>query len=560
MELLERLFMGSPALWGGGVAHSVQILALVVALGIMLGKIRVAGVSLGVTGILFVGIAFGWYGMNVDGHLLHFLKEFGLILFVYSIGLQVGPGFFSSFRKGGVTLNKVAVLAVLLGVGTTVALYCLTGLPMTTLVGVMSGAVTNTPGLGAAQQAFSDLHAGAEAPDIATGYAVAYPLGVVGAILTLAALRYLLRVDTQREEREAGSGTDALKDLTTRRISVEVCNPAIEGMSIAQLRELALREFVISRICRAGGEPELAGADTKLHGGDRVLVVAAPRDIEALVALMGREAADTPLMRDRKMISRRILITKSELNGKQLADLKVRSTCGVTITRINRAGIDLVAAGSLQLQIGDRVTVVGPELSVAHAERLFGNSLRRLDHPNLIPIFIGIALGVVLGSISFWIPGVPQPVKLGLAGGPLVVAILIGRYGPHYKLVTYTTMSANLMLREVGIALFLAGVGLGAGEDFIPTLLAGGYVWIAYGAAITVVPLLLAGLWGRLRYKLNYYTLIGVLSGASTNPPALAYCSEQTQTDAPSVGYATVYPLSMFLRVLAAQLLILMFG
>ena len=275
---------------------------------------------------------------------------------------------------------------------------------------------------------------------------------------------------------------------------------------------------------------------------------------------MGREAADTPLMRDRKMISRRILITKSELNGKQLADLKVRSTCGVTITRINRAGIDLVAAGSLQLQIGDRVTVVGPELSVAHAERLFGNSLRRLDHPNLIPIFIGIALGVVLGSISFWIPGVPQPVKLGLAGGPLVVAILIGRYGPHYKLVTYTTMSANLMLREVGIALFLAGVGLGAGEDFIPTLLAGGYVWIAYGAAITVVPLLLAGLWGRLRYKLNYYTLIGVLSGASTNPPALAYCSEQTQTDAPSVGYATVYPLSMFLRVLAAQLLILMFG
>ena len=260
------------------------------------------------------------------------------------------------------------------------------------------------------------------------------------------------------------------------------------------------------------------------------------------------------------MISRRILITKPELNGKTLAELRIRSTSGVTITRINRSGIDLVAAGNLQLQLGDRVTVVGPELSVAHAERLFGNSLKRLNHPNLIPIFIGIALGVVLGSISFWIPGVPQPVKLGLAGGPLIVAILIGRYGPHYRLITYTTMSANLMLREVGISFFLAGVGLGAGEDFVPTLVAGGYVWIAYGAVITIVPLLLAGLFGRFYYKLNYYTLIGVLSGASTNPPALAYSAEQTSSDAPSVGYATVYPLSMFLRVLAAQLLILIFG
>ena len=256
----------------------------------------------------------------------------------------------------------------------------------------------------------------------------------------------------------------------------------------------------------------------------------------------------------------RILITKPEQNGKTLAELRIRSTSGVTITRINRSGIDLVAAGNLQLQLGDRVTVVGPELSVAHAERLFGNSLKRLNHPNLIPIFIGIALGVVLGSISFWIPGVPQPVKLGLAGGPLIVAILIGRYGPHYRLITYTTMSANLMLREVGISLFLAGVGLGAGEDFVPTLVAGGYVWIAYGAVITIVPLLLAGLFGRFYYKLNYYTLIGVLSGASTNPPALAYSTEQTTSDAPSVGYATVYPLSMFLRVLAAQLLILIFG
>ena len=551
MELLERLLFGSESLWGGGVAHSVMILALVIALGIMLGKVKIAGVSLGVTGILFVGIAFSYFGMNIDEH---------LILFVYSIGLQVGPGFFSSFRKGGITLNKLAVLVVALGVVTTVALYYVTGLPMTTMVGVMSGAVTNTPGLGAAQQAFSDLHAGADAPDIATGYALAYPLGVIGAILTLLALRYLLRIDVRQEEEAAGLGTDVLKDLTTRRISVEICNPAVEGKSISGIRRLALRDFVVSRICRPGEAPELADAATTLRCGDRILLVAAPKDAEALVALLGREVDAGPMMPDRKMISRRILITKPELNGKTLAELRIRSTSGVTITRINRSGIDLVAAGNLQLQLGDRVTVVGPELSVAHAERLFGNSLKRLNHPNLIPIFIGIALGVVLGSISFWIPGVPQPVKLGLAGGPLIVAILIGRYGPHYRLITYTTMSANLMLREVGISLFLAGVGLGAGEDFVPTLVAGGYVWIAYGAVITIVPLLLAGLFGRFYYKLNYYTLIGVLSGASTNPPALAYSTEQTTSDAPSVGYATVYPLSMFLRVLAAQLLILIFG
>ena len=561
MELLERLFMGTSSLWGGGVAHSVLILSLVIALGIVLGKAKAAGVSLGVTGILFVGILFGYFGLNIEPHLVHFLKEFGLILFVYSIGLQVGPGFFSSFRKGGVTLNGLAAIAVLLGAGATVVLYYATGLPITTMVGVMSGAVTNTPGLGAAQQAFSDLHAGAEAPEIATGYAVAYPLGVVGAILTLLALRYVLRVDLQREEQAAGRGTDVLKDLATRRIFLEVTNPAIEGKTVAAVHDLALREFVISRICRPGSEPELADSSTVLHCGDRILAVAAPKDVEALAALLGREAEQHDwLSQDKRMIARRMLVTKSEMNGKTLAELRIRSTCGVSITRVNRAGIDLVAGGNLQLQLGDRVTVVGPELSVAHAEQIFGNSLKRLDHPNLIPIFIGIALGVVLGSVSFWVPGVPQPVKLGLAGGPLIVAILIGRYGPQYRLITYTTMSANLMLREVGISLFLAGVGLGAGEDFVPTLLGGGYVWIAYGALITIVPTLLAGLIGRYRCGLNYFTLIGVLAGASTNPPALAYATEQTASDAPSVGYATVYPLAMFLRVLAAQLLILVFG
>ena len=474
--------------------------------------------------------------------------------------MQVGPGFFSSFRKGGITLNKVATLTVVLGVAVTIGLYFITGLPIETMVGIMSGAVTNTPGLGAAQQAFSDLHAGADASNIATGYAVSYPLGVIGAILSLLAMRYMFRIDTQKEEQAAGMGTDALKDIMTHRITIEISNEAIDGKTVVQVHELLQRDFVISRICRPGQEQQLVDASTQLHCGDRILAVITPRDEEALIALLGKKVETDWQIMSKNMISRRILITQPELNGKQLSELHVRNTCGVTITRINRAGIDLVASGNLQLQLGDRVTVVGPELSVAHAERLFGNSLKRLDHPNLIPIFIGIALGVILGSISFWIPGVPQPVKLGLAGGPLIVAILIGRYGPQYKMVTYTTMSANLMLREVGISLFLAGVGLGAGEDFIPTLIGGGYVWIGYGAIITIVPLLLAGTVGKLYYKLNYYTLIGVLSGASTNPPALAYSSEQTTTDAPSVGYATVYPLSMFLRVLAAQMLILIFG
>ncbi len=557
MELLKNLLWGSDALWGGGDAHSVLILALVVALGTMLGKVKISGISLGVTGILFVGIAFGHFGLNINEHLLHFLKEFGLILFVYSIGLQVGPGFFSAFKAGGIKLNKVAILVILLGVATTIALYYITGLPITTMVGIMSGAVTNTPGLGAAQQAYSDISMGASASDLATGYAVAYPLGVIGAIMTIILLRYLFKVNPKAEEESLGA--DNNKNNTVRT-SVEVANHAIEGKSIAEIHRLISREFVISRISHNGAEPELVTATTTLSCGDRLLIIASPEDTEAIVALLGERVEMNWHDLSKDMISRRIIISKPKLNGVKLSALQVRNTYGVTITRINRAGIDLVAAGNLELQVGDRVTVVGPEPSVAEAEKCFGNSLKRLRHPNLIPIFLGIALGVVLGSITFHLPGVPQPIKLGMAGGPLVVAILMGRYGPHYKLVTYTTMSANLMLREVGISLFLAGVGLGAGESFVPTILGGGYVWILYGALITVIPLLIAGVVARKVYKLNYYTLIGVLSGSSTNPPALAFSSEQTTTDAPSVAYATVYPLSMFLRVLCAQLLILIFG
>ena len=558
MELLKNLFEGYPDLWGGGVAHSVLILSLVIAFGIMLAKIKVAGVSLGITWILFVGIVFGHFDMTLNEHLLHFMKEFGLILFVYSIGLQVGPGFFSAFKKGGLTLNLLAMLVVFLGVVITIILHFVTGTPITTIVGILSGAVTNTPGLGAAQQANSDLN-GIDAPEIALGYAVAYPLGVVGIILSLIALKYILRINTKTEEAEAERGLGHIQELTVRPISFEIRNEAIDGKKIKDIRPLMNRDFVISRVQYHDGQgTELANSDTVLHLNDKILVISTPKDIEAISVFFGKQIDMQWEQLDKKLISRRILITKPELNGKMLSQLKIRNNFGASITRVNRSGVDLVAAPQLQLQMGDRVTIVGSELAVSHAEKVLGNSMKRLDHPNLIPIFLGIALGCILGSTPFVFPGIPQPVKLGLAGGPLIVSILISRFGPQYKMITYTTMSANLMLREIGISLFLACVGLGAGKGFVETVIYdGGYVWVGYGVIITIVPLLIAGLVGRYVFKLNYYTLIGVLGGSTTNPPALAYSNDLTSCDAPAVGYATVYPLTMFLRVLTAQILIL---
>ena len=557
MEWLNSLFFGNESFWGGGVAHSVLILALVIALGIMLGKIKVAGISLGVTWILFVGIIFSHFGRRLNEHLIHFMKEFGLILFVYSIGLQVGPGFFSSFKKGGVRLNLLATMVVCAGVLVTCGLYVITGLPVTTMVGILSGAVTNTPGLGAAQQAYSDM-TGIDSPDIALGYAVAYPLGVIGIILSMMVLRRVFRIDFAKEEKKALDTMDVQHDSVAQPHSLSVVNPALEDKSIRELQGLVNRDFVISRIRRQGGEIEIADDDTLLHVGDQILVVTTPRDAAAITAFIGRDVQVEWEQLDKRLISRRILITKPELNGKSLAQLKLHAGFGVSITRVNRAGVDLIAQPSLQLQMGDRVTVVGTEVSIANVEKVLGNSMKRLNAPNLIPIFIGIVLGVMLGSLPFTFPGIPQPVKLGLAGGPLIVSILISRFGPKFKLVTYTTMSANLMLREVGIALFLACVGLGAGEEFVETIIdGGGYAWIGYGAIITILPLLIVGVIGRLWFKVDYFTLIGVMAGATTDPPALAYSNDLAGNDIPSVGYATVYPLTMFLRVLSAQLLIL---
>lgn len=546
---------------GSGIAHSVLILSLVISVGLLLGKIKIFGISLGVTWILFFGIFLGHLGLQLNDEVLHFMKEFGLILFVYSIGMQVGPSFFSSFKKGGITLNLLAGGIVLLGVTTAYVLHLITGVPIATMVGILSGAVTNTPGLGAAQQTYTDI-TGTMDSTIATAYAVAYPLGVVGIILSIVLFRYLFRINFQKEN-EILDQKDDSKMTEAHMFSLVVQNPAVFGRNIHDVKNLVDKEFVISRLLNhQSGELTVPQNDTVLEENDKMLIVSNLKNIDQVEALIG-ERIDMDNREwsklDNQLISRRISVTKSAINGRSIGELKLRNIYGINITRVNRAGIDLIADSRLQLQLGDRVTVVGSEESISNVEKFLGNSLKRLREPNLISIFIGIALGVLVGSIPFMIPGIPQPVKLGLAGGPLIVAILISKFGPKYKLVTYTTMSANLMLREVGIAIFLACVGLGAGEGFVETVVNGGYKWIGYGVIITVLPLLIIGTIGRKVYKLNYFTLMGLISGSMTDPPALSYSNATAGNDVPAVSYATVYPLTMFLRVITAQLMILIF-
>jgi putative transport protein len=550
-------------LWGNGIAHSILLLSVVIAAGSQLGKIKIAGVSLGATLILFAGILLGHLGFRINEEILHFFKEFGLILFVFSVGMQVGPGFFSSFRKGGITLNLLACGVVFLGAAVMLAIHFITGVPVSTMVGVMSGAVTNTPGLGAAQQAYSDLFGTAD-PTIALGYAVAYPLGVAGIILSMLVVRFLFRISLQKETSLLAEEEDRQAKGATP-VSLVVKNPAIFSRTIADLSHLLEHhEFVISRILHhENGRIEIATGKTVLHEDDKIFVITTEHDAETIKAFVGQEIVMDRkqwIPTDAQLISRRIVITKPELNGKRLGDLQLRRIHGTNVTRINRAGVDLIATHRLTLQLGDRLTVVGSEAAIARVEEILGNSLRRLNEPNLITLFLGIALGVVLGSIPIAFPGIPQPVRLGLAGGPLIVAILVSRFGYRYKLITYTTQSAGLMLREVGISLFLACVGLGAGEGFVDTIInKGGLSWIGYGFLITVIPLLLIGSLARYRYKLNYFTLMGLLAGSTTDPPALAYANNAAGNDSPAVGYATVYPITMFLRVLVAQLMILLF-
>ena len=562
MDILKNLFYGFPDLWGGGVAHSVMILALVITLGLCLGKLRVKGVSLGLAWILFIGLIFGHFSLNLDEHLLHFLKEFGLILFVYSIGLEVGPGFFSSFKNGGKSLNLLSIIVIALSIVTTLAIYSVSGTSITSMAGILSGAVTNTPGLGAAQQAFSDLRH-IDAPSIAAGYAIAYPMGVLGVILSFIILRYALGINKEKEEAEAKRGMGHLEEMTLNTFSIQVTNFMIFDYSVKQIRDLLKRDFMISKIIRKNSDmhDEIVNGNTIISEGDILQIVAHPTVVEPITALLGERVKVADEKYGKELITRRILITKPGINGKTISQLQIRSNLGANVTRVNRNGVDLIATPDLKLQLGDRVTIVGTELAIAHTQKVLGNQMKRLNYPNLIPIFLGIMLGCIVANIPFFIPGIDENLRLGLTGGPLVVAILIGYFGPKYNLVTYNTISANLMLREIGICIFLACVGLGTGEQFIQTVATeSGMIWILYGIAITMVPIILGGIIGKFVFHINYFTLLGVLAGANTNPSALAYVRDQTTADAPTVGYANVYPFAMFLRIVTIQIIIFVFG
>lgn len=555
-DWLYNLFMGT------GVAHSVLLVALVIAVGLYLSRIKIAGISLGVTWILFAGIVAGHFGMVLDPTTSHFVKEFGLILFIYSIGLQVGPGFFSSFRKGGITYNMLATAIVLLGAVTAYVIHLLTGESLFAMIGVLYGAVTNTPGLGAAQQTFSDVHNGEQNSLFAQGYAMAYPLGVVGIILCIVVLKKIFRIDLQKEQ-ETYKAHSLNYAAAVEGATLEVTNDGVDGKTMAELAKISGREIVVSRLMHSDSHDiQLVEGLTRLHKGDRVFMVASPADIEAMTVILGRKVDMDEKQWDKQkgneLVSERLVVTNPKLNGRRLGDLKLRHTFDITITRVKRAGVDMVASPMLILQLGDRVTVVGEKKNVENVKSLIGDSVKRLDQPQLTSIFLGIALGVLLGSLPIFFPGMPVPVKLGMAGGPLIVSILIARFGPQLKLVTYTTGSAKLLMREIGICLFLAAVGIGAGNGFVETVMNGGYMWVLYGFLITIIPLLIVGIIARVFCKLTYFTIAGLISGATTDPPALAYSNSICGTDQASVAYSTVYPLTMFLRVLCGQIMVLM--
>lgn len=547
-------------LFGDSTAHAILVLSIVIAIGLTLGRWKVGGVSIGSAWILFAGIACGQAGLVVDPHTLHFVREFGLVLFVFSIGIQVGPSFLAALRRGGLRVNLLAVGAIALSGLCTVVLTFVTGLPGSTMVGIMSGAVTNTPGLGAAQQTYADLTGGSSDAAMAAGYAMTYPLAVVGIICSMVILRLALGIDVAAQANELRQA-EGVAARSARRFALAVENPAVFGKSFAELNALIPYDFVVSRVRHAASQTvELVDDETRFERGDQILVTAKRKDRESLAAFFGPKVEVPDELWNEGPApyeSRRVILSRAKLNGVSVRQLGFRSLHGVNLTRVHRAGTDLVASAGLRLVLGDRLTLVGSPEDLKRAERLLGNSPRSLDAPNLFVLFVGIVFGVVVGSVPLMVPGIPTPVKLGLAGGPLIVALLLGRYGPRLRLITYSTASANLMLREIGIALFLAGVGLAAGPTFISTIVQGGYLWVMWGLVITLVPVLVIGLIGLVWLKINYLTMIGVLAGATTDPPALAYAGTLTDSDAPAMGYASVYPLTMFLRVILAQVLII---
>jgi len=542
------------------VAYTVIVYSVVIAIGVALGKVKFFGISFGIAWVLFAGIAMAEMGFTVNTHIQHFIKEFGLILFVYTIGLQVGPGFFSAFKKEGIKLNLLAVISIATCVATVIAIHYLTNTDMSTLVGIMSGAVTNTPGLGAANAALAEKF-GEDAPSLTTMYAVAYPFGVFGIIIVMLGLRGIFKVNIEAEKR-LNSLRHSKDQVVINRFAIKVSNPSLFGKKLSVIKKTLDFDFTISRMCRKG-EILLADADTLIEEGDVVLVVANQRENEKFFTLMGDSVAMTdyfPDEKDMRYTSRRINVTQRAIFTKTLGELDVRRRFGVTITRVFRAGVEFVPSAHTKLQFGDTITVIGDETHIQLVSKEFGNSKRRLQTPHIAELFMGITLGVLLGSIPFSIPGIPGAVRLGLAGGPLIVAILISRYGGKFSVTHYVSQSANLMVREIGIVLFLASVGLDAKAKFIETLLHGdGLYWMGLGVLITLIPLLVTSLIARIKGKLDYLEICGLLSGASTDPPALAFANDMSNSEIPALTYASVYPLTTFLRIMVAQLLIVFF-
>lgn len=558
MDWLINLFTNTES-----VAHIAILYAIVIAVGVLLGKIKVGGISLGVTFVLFAGIVAGHIGQTAPLNILTFLQDFGLILFVFMIGLQVGPGFFASFRKGGITLNVLACAAILLNIGVMFACYFIffdtsdpKNLPM--MVGTLYGAVTNTPGLGAATEALDSVFPKGQAPQIASGYACAYPLGVLGIIGATILLRYICHISLDKEEEVLNKESEEDAHVKPHNMHLRVTNSYLAGRSIKQIHDFLNRDFVCSRVLH-DGHVSIPNGQTTLELGDIVFIVCAEADAEAIKAFIGPEEQVEWEKQDQPMVSKRIVVTRPSINGKTLGQMHFSTVYGVNVTRVTRQGMDLFANPHLALQVGDRVMVVGPENLVNRVSSVLGNSIKRLDSPNIATIFIGIIVGILFGSLPFAVPGMPMPLKLGIAGGPLVIAILIGRYGYKVHLVTYTTTSANTMLREIGLVLFLASVGIKAGEGFWDTVVRGdGLKYVYTGFIITVIPILIVGTIARLKYKFYYFTIMGMIAGTYTDPPALAYANQSCSKEAPAVGYSTVYPLSMFLRIFTAQLIILL--
>lgn len=561
MDWIVNLFTNTES-----VAHIALLYAIVIAIGVYLGKIKIGGISLGVTFVLFAGILAGHVGFTGPKEILTFVQDFGLILFVFMIGLQVGPGFFESFKKGGVTLNMLSASAILLNILVMFGCYYLffdtsnpNNLPM--MVGTLYGAVTNTPGLGAANEALLSVFPNG-APSIANGYACAYPLGVVGIIGATILIKYICKINTADEEEQLNEEDAANPHAKAHNMHLRVENAYITGRTLREVSEFLNRDIVCSRLLH-NGEVSIPNSKTKFEVGDELLVVCAEADAEAIKAFIGPEVeAEWDREKDevQHFVSRRIIVTRPEMNGKTLGKMHFSSVYGVNVTRISRQGMDIFAGRNHHFHVGDKILVVGPEENVNRVAEIMGNSVKRLDAPNIATIFVGIMVGIIFGSLPFAIPGMPVPLKLGIAGGPLIIAILIGRFGYRMKLVTYTTTSANMMLREIGLVLFLASVGIKAGAGFWDTVVQGdGLKYVGCGFLITVIPIFIIGTIARLKFKFNYYTIMGMLAGTYTDPPALAYANASCSKEAPAVGYSTVYPLSMFLRIFTAQIVVLFF-